>query len=229
MLKRTAILFFSRLPQEELLGKKLTENNKNSFAIWQHLYSQSLAAATKTGFPLILWSEKEQYGKNFAEKITHGISTAFKNGYDNLIVIGSDTPNLSTAHLNFAKNELQSGRQIVAGKDMRGGIYLLALNKSAFSEDIFLKFSWQTNNLFKEICCYGNGFNFSQLSAVLFDINSKADALKSVSLFYIKNAFRYLLLNISCLLQIQEQKKIILKGYPVPVQTNILRGPPSGV
>lgn len=229
MLAQTAILFFSRLPHEEVLCKNIARNNKDSFAVWKHLYNKTVAAATKTNLPVIFCSEVAQQGKNFAEKITNSISSAFKNGYENLIVIGSDTPNLSSAHLNFAKNELLNGRQIVTGKDMRGGIYLLALNKSAFNENAFLKFSWQTNILFEEINCYAKGFKFSTLSAVLYDINTKADALKSISLFYTANTLRLLLLNISVLLQPQLQKIIKFIKYSVLVQPNILRGPPSAL
>ena len=227
MLSQTAILVFSRLPHEEALCKNIAENHKKSIAIWQHLYKQTIDAAKKTNLPLILCSEDAQQGENFSQKIIHSISTAFNDGYDNLIVIGSDSPNLSSAHLNFAKKELLNGRQIVAGKDMRGGIYLLALNKSAFNEDAFLKFSWQTNSLFKEICRYATGFNFSQISAVLFDINTKADALKTISLFYTTNNLRFLLLNISVLLQTQLQKLTTLIKYSVLIQYNILRGPPT--
>lgn len=226
---KTAILIFSRLPQEEALCKSIAQNNKNSLAVWQHLYNQTIATAAKTTLPVILCSEDIQKGKNFAEKITNSIAKAFGNGYDSLIVIGSDTPNLLSSHLNFAKNELLHGREIVAGKDMRGGIYLLGLRKSSFNVSTFLKFSWQTNRLFHEINEYAGQFNFSTLSTVLYDINTKADAQKSLSLFNTKQTLKILLINISALIQKQLPKITTLIPYPIPVQPNILRGPPSGL
>ena len=229
MLSKTAILVFSRLPQQEVSCKNIAENTKYSFDVWKHLYNQTIATATQTKLPIILCGEDVQEGKNFAEKITNSIISAFSSDIENLIIIGTDIPNLSSAHLNFVKSELVHGREIVAGKDMRGGIYLLGLNKSSFNASTFLKFSWQTNRLFHEICEYSSQFNFSILSAVLSDLNTKADAQRCLSFFNTKQALRVLLFTIFRRIQEFGHNRNTLRINQLSILPNILRGPPPGL
>jgi uncharacterized protein len=229
MLNNTAILIFSRTPEKEISFKTFAESPQNNFALCNNLYLQTIKTAAKTKLPIIFCGEKEQRGDNFAEKITNAICQGFSNGFTNLIIIGGDCPNLTKNEIGVAYKKLLEGNDIVAGKDHRGGIYLLGINKNAFKETAFLQFKWQTNKIFSEIAAYSSGFNFSKLKSVLFDINSKKDAVISLSLFKINISFKKLLSQVFTFFKNLQIQKFIFIKFPTFSFTQILRGPPSFV
>lgn len=227
MLSNTAILVFSRLPHEEILHKKISLNTEVNLALFQHLYSKTIAAAKKTSLPIIISSENDQQGTNFAEKISNAISGAFNQGFDNLIVVGGDSPDISSNHIITALLQLKQGKEIVAGQDKRGGIYLLGLNKNAFDTKNFLEFRWQTNHLFKDIAAYALNFSFIKIASTLQDINSLKDISTYIYCVAVSQSFKSVLHSLFKTIQNKQQifsKNILASLF---VFHYILRGPPS--
>ena len=149
MLKqRTAILLFSRSAKEEIVHKQFSSTSlRQSKNIASKLIQQTSHIAQSSGFP-VLYAD-QQRGSNFAERLTHSIQEAFRNGYERIIAIGNDTPALSVNHLYQAEKAL-SHKDIVLGPSKDGGIYLLGLKKKTFATLSFGKLSWQTNQLLNE-------------------------------------------------------------------------------
>lgn len=227
MLSNTAILIFSRLPQEEILHKRILNDVKANRALLQHLYIKTFEAAKKTGLPIIACSEKEQQGNTFAEKITNAIDDTLCKGYDNLIILGADCPEISKKKIETAYTQLLLGKEIVAGQDRRGGIYLLGLNKKVFKAKNFLAFNWQTNKLYKDIEAFASGFLFTKLKSFLNDINSTKDAASFLNFIEISTRLKLLLntllktaFNIRILFSEHIQSSLFAFHY-------ILRGPPT--
>jgi uncharacterized protein len=227
MLSKTAILVFCRTPEKEACFKKISPTLNKNIALCKSLYDKTLRTASKTSLPIILCTEEAQTGNNFSEKITNAIRLGFGNGYENLIVIGNDCPNLTKNHLNAAYTELLQGKDIVAGQDFRGGIYLLGLNKKAFNQTSFVQFKWQTRSIFKEVVTYSSPYNFIKLASVLFDVNCKEDALKSLCLYKINVSWKILLIKFFNVLQNPLLRYSTSITSPILVYTQILRGPPS--
>ncbi len=227
MLNRTAILIFSRLPQEEVLFKKLSRKTATDFKVWQHLYERTYTAAAKTDLPIITCSEKEQVGENFAEKITNSIASAFEGGYQKLIVLGADCAQLTPQHIARANEDLQRGNAIVAGRDMRGGIYLLGIDNDAFDKSSFLNFSWQTNRLFTDIASYAAELSFSIQPSMLKDINNTNDISAFIHSVAIRSSFRLLLNNL--LNTIAARLHVFTESISTSLfaSHSILRGPPA--
>lgn len=177
----TALLVFSRLPKTEAGIKKLFDTKDKNEILWQDLYRHTASITRGLNLTIINFTEREQQGNTFAERLTEAASSVFSRGFENIIIIGSDCPGLQKSHIKNAHDALINGKDIIAGRDKRGGVYLLAFNKKVFSNEAFLNFSWQTKFLFSELKNYSSSFNFEILSPVLRDINTLSDARISAS------------------------------------------------
>ena len=97
-------------------------------------------------FPVFHYSEEQQIGENFGERFINAIQDIFNHGYQYIITVGNDTPELRTRHIHKALHQLFSGKTVL-GPSVDGGFYLLGLEKSKFCADEFLALPWQTSSL----------------------------------------------------------------------------------
>ncbi len=142
--KQTAILFFSRNPQEEATTKKLTfRRSQEAIRI---LLKHSLRQARKTNLPLFTCYSPQQRGNTFGERLANAMEDVFTNGYNNVLVIGNDSPGLSTGLLLKANKALLAG-QLVLGPALDGGVYLIGINRTAYDRNQFLELHWETPDL----------------------------------------------------------------------------------
>lgn len=139
---KTAILIFARSAQADASQKKLGK----SVALFKELNRQTLITAKATGLPYFQCSEKEQVGADFGERLTNALSDVYELGFDNVIAIGNDTPQLLPSHILSAHNRLQS-TSLVLGPSSDGGFYLMGLRRSHFRPEQFVKLPWQSENL----------------------------------------------------------------------------------
>ena len=116
----------------------------------KQLTTSSLKKAKSTGLDCILFTEHQQQGNTFGERFTHAIATVFNMGYDHVITIGNDTPQLTSKHITEAHQRLQQ-QQITIGPSIDGGFYLLALSKHQFDANSFKAVDWQTNKVFRQV------------------------------------------------------------------------------
>ena len=144
---------FARLPREERRAKPLFAGapGRGVEALHGGLLRRALAAARSALVPTRLVTTGEarrrltfpglevvrQTGSTFAERLEHAVAGAFADGWQQLVVIGGDTPTLDASHLRdaFACLDAATGRQAVIGPACDGGYYLLGLN--AFEPAVF--------------------------------------------------------------------------------------------
>lgn len=86
----------------------------------------------------------KQHGESFEEKFNNAIINSFQSGYDEIIVIGNDSPELTSQHIIEAFLHI-SGGKVVLGPSYDGGIYLLGLSKKSISSKITAR--WNTSNV----------------------------------------------------------------------------------
>ncbi|MFD0932037.1 DUF2064 domain-containing protein [Psychroflexus salinarum] len=146
MREKTGILIFSRSTDIECSVKKFDGNQ--SFFESQKERLENLCS--KTGLDTIWYNEHLQVGGNFGERFCNSISSVFSKGYNSLIIIGNDSPQLKYYHLQSSIDSLQSGR-VSLGKSFDGGFYLLAIKKQHFNYPEFLNLSWNTSKVSSEI------------------------------------------------------------------------------
>jgi glycosyltransferase A (GT-A) superfamily protein (DUF2064 family) len=172
---RTAVLIFAASGRKDALAKGMAGNG----FLFDTLTQRTIQAVKDVGLPHILITDKEQRGSNFGERLTNAMMDVYAQGYQNVIAIGNDTPQLTSRHISSAAFNLDQGLTTV-GPSTDGGFYLLGLTDSAFAKAEFPKYStsfsalsWQSALLFDQLLdCLGNDV---QTLGCLMDIDSMED------------------------------------------------------
>lgn len=186
----TAVLLFS-LPtaldaaRKGLAGPRISRNQ----AFWKTLCQLTTAKVEAAGLPCVFSANilpAPDYSASFGEQLQAAVSATLAQGYERVIVIGNDCPDLRIDDLRAAADALARGR-LPVGYDRRGGVYLLGLDrrfllvqteqKNAPGSPSFGTLPWQTNQLGAALteylgCAFGD---VAGLSAVRADWNERAD------------------------------------------------------
>lgn len=173
---KTAILIFAHSAAFEATQKPFP----NAEAVFDLLNKQTLKQVEKTKIPYYLVTEKEQIGHSFETRLAHAIKKTFDLGYQNLILIGNDTPHLTTKHLLLAKQNIDQGKAVI-GKSVDGGFYLLGIHKKQFEACSFVDLPWKKQQLSTALHQY-----LKQKNAVTTHLETLADL---DSLFDIEKLF----------------------------------------
>lgn len=144
-LNTTAILLFANSHGVDSLRKNIPQSSP----LFKSLNDEIISKVEKTGLPYFLYSEELQIGSDFGTRFTAAIQSIFSKGFDSVITVGNDTPNLSVSTLQRAYENLIQGKTVV-GPSTDGGIYLLGIHKNRFEADGFRQLPWQKQKLFQE-------------------------------------------------------------------------------
>jgi hypothetical protein len=88
-----------------------------------------------------------QNGVDLGERMSNAFRDGFNDGYENIILIGSDLPNISAEIIQGGFNALKSS-DVVFGPAEDGGYYLVGMTK--FYNFIFKNKAWSTSNLLED-------------------------------------------------------------------------------
>ena len=162
---KNALIIFARNPE---LGKVKTRLAKdigdgNALLIYSELLSHTLTIASTINADRFvfyadkindddIWSKnvfhkKLQEGNDLGERMHNSFSYLFSVGYNNVVIIGTDCPELSTGLINDSFDKLSS-HNVVIGPATDGGYYLLGTD--SFMPALFKNKSWSTNMLLDE-------------------------------------------------------------------------------
>lgn len=176
---RTVVFVFALSATLEAERKPLFGVGKKHVSqdFFKLLNQQTLRIANETVADVVWVNETQQKGATFGERYSNAFESLFNQGYNNVISIGNDSPNLTTAHIITAINSL-SYQDIVFGPSKDGGVYLLGYSKKAFDPQRFKKISWLTGKVSNEVknVAFQNNLSYSVLET-LIDIDTKNDAL----------------------------------------------------
>ncbi|MEM9143320.1 MAG: DUF2064 domain-containing protein [Bacteroidota bacterium] len=177
--RTTAILIFAQSPLEEVKCKQVSKGE----ALFDRLTRRTLGTVQKTGLPFYHFTEKLQQGRSFEARLSHAARMVFEKGYDNLIIIGNDSPRLGTSHLLDTLGALEMGKTVL-GPSADGGFYLMGIHKSVFRSLDFKGLPWQTSQLFKTLWGHLNALtpNILRLET-LFDLDNLKDVISFLSRF----------------------------------------------
>lgn len=90
-----------------------------------------------------------QTGQNLGQRMSQAFQHGFQYGFTKLLIIGSDSPDLTNTQINEALTQLNS-YQAVIGPSTDGGYYLLGLKSTTYHQDYFQNINWSTPTVFKE-------------------------------------------------------------------------------
>ncbi len=226
MSSNTAILFFSRTARNEAHFKRIDKSI--SFVKNLKIIHQMKVATMKkihlSGLHCIEIDEKLQEGFSFGERLYNALKSCFHAGYENIIIIGNDCPDLQSDNLVQSAQILQK-QDFVLGPDLNNGLYLIGISRQIFNKIDFQKLPWHKKCLatFLEKILHENDFKGTILDA-------KSDLNERIQVFQVKN-FSFLAFINLILSEIFE--KLILPLFSVKyfkqshsIVALELRGPP---
>jgi rSAM/selenodomain-associated transferase 1 len=86
-----------------------------------------------------------QQGEDLGQRMRHAFQQRFEDGYDKVLIIGSDSPTLPTAYIRQA---FDSEREVMLGPSTDGGYYLIGMNRKV--TDIFEGIAWGSERVLAE-------------------------------------------------------------------------------
>lgn len=169
----TAVLLFA-LPDAVEAGRKAI--TRQPTAVWRAMRALTQAKVQASGLPLLKSNQLIDHRGTFGEQLSAALSAAFARGYEHIICIGNDSPDLSVTDLRRASQAL-SRNQLPLGADRRGGVYIVGFSREQFDAQDLVQLPWQTNQLADALRGYFRDLKitFSELP-VRADINQAADA-----------------------------------------------------
>jgi hypothetical protein len=190
----TAVLLFAQSVTVASESKFLAPSKKQNLILWKTLNSKAVAIVEKTKVPYFISNENNQIGTSFGEKLTNAIDSVFQRGFDKVIVIGNDCPQLTSKKLINAIERLQKS-DFVFGPDFNGGLYLTGVSKNSFCKEKFQAIPWQTNIVFEKIT---TTFALNSIDTLekLNDVNSLDDLKTATSKLKFHSSLRNSILNL---------------------------------
>lgn len=175
----TAVLIFANSSTEELKYKPFKKGQLLFDALTQH----TLDTVKKTGLPYFHVSEKKQKGNTFGERFTNAVASVYEKGFNAVITIGNDSPQLKPQQLLLTAQHLEKN-SFVLGPSHDGGFYLMGISKSQFKASIFKKFAWQTASLCNQIMHWAKTSSYSSIKLrALLDVDTQEDVKTQLNTF----------------------------------------------
>lgn len=191
MSKELVIVFVKNIK----LGKVKTRlaktiGNQGAFDVYTELVSvteqatQKLKADKRIYFSESIvetqWNSHEKFvqeGVDLGERMKNAFIKGFNDGYNRIVLIGSDLPDIESKHIEAGLNKLKETK-VVFGPAEDGGYYLIGLSK--MHECVFDNKPWSQTNLLEETLTEleDNKITFSTLE-VLNDIDTIEDLVAS--------------------------------------------------
>jgi len=173
----TAILIFTRTHQEESRVKVFSSqaNQEGNAAIAEKLIQHSILTAQKSNLPVFPIFDTKQIGDSFGERLANAIEFIYAKGFDNVIVIGNDCPQISATDFLSTSSLLEKSK-LVLGPAADGGLYLLGMAKSAYDRETFINLAWEEKELQADFENYADRVScLIQRLESLQDIDNESD------------------------------------------------------
>ncbi len=119
------------------------------------------------------FTQELQGGDDLGQKMSRAFNTSFRQGYNSVVIIGSDCYELTTAIIQQAFDALNK-TDVIVGPAKDGGYYLLGM-KTFFGE-LFRNKTWSSEGLLRETLTNIKELNLSySLLQELRDIDNEED------------------------------------------------------
>lgn len=171
-LSSKAILVFAQSASRDAADKRLPGSER----VFEHLTRQALVKAKRTGVPVFHFNEGMQEGTSFEERLSNAMKTLFDRGYEHLVVIGNDSPDLTTGTLREALASLDHQKAVFGPSD-DGGVYLIGLHRDHFEYTEFRDLPWRHEHLFRHMIfwIHSRGIEDVMVLNCKMDLDTKID------------------------------------------------------
>jgi len=208
---RTALMVFSLSAAQEARRKQVFGKHRQNLSkdFFQLLIDDTQRLAKDSGLDVIWFDEQKQRGTDFASRFSNAFQDLFDQGYERVISIGNDCPNLQIGHIQKSIQQLENN-DLVLGPAQDGGVYLLGITKKAFDKNTFAQLPWQQNNLYQTIKIWGKQARFQSIS---FELQRDLDTSEDAVFYAQKNPKCFLALFIAEILHGFSRKFITQKEH----------------
>lgn len=194
-MKKNCIALFIKYPQNGKVKTRLAADigKNNATALYKNFVADILAttgtissdccifyypARSKkkfTGWLGKSYSLIAQSGNDLGEKMKNAFMYGFNKGYANIVILGSDSPDLPPRIIQSAFSSLKQNK-IVIGPSWDGGYYLIGCTNQSFNPDIFTDIPWSTGDVFIKTMKKCNKYTLSvHLLPRWHDIDTSSD------------------------------------------------------
>jgi len=162
-----SILMFVKNPEEGMVKSRLASSIGDTAALdlYRCFVKDMMEMLTGTGYPYIIYFHPPyarstivqwlgdthlllpQTGDNLGERMKNAFSEVFSKGYQNAILIGSDSPDLPGWLISEAFASLHNHDAII-GPSLDGGYYLIGFRADTFLPEVFDRMPWSTQEVF---------------------------------------------------------------------------------
>jgi len=162
---KNALIIFTRNPELGKVKTRLAKSigDESALAVYKYLLNHTekearSIKAKKTVYYSVeihhndiwgdnLYHKDLQQGNDLGERMLNAFKGQFEKGCENVIIIGSDLPRLSSEIVEKGFKVLQN-HDVVMGPAQDGGYYLLGMRQ--LEEALFKNKSWSTKQLLEE-------------------------------------------------------------------------------
>lgn len=180
--KNIALLVFCFSAKAEATRKSFGYFHRHGHArkILQKLNTHTENIAVASGLDLFVVNEDDQQGQTFGKFFTHTHKKVFSQGYDYVISITNDCPDISVETINEAIRNFEKNT-LVLGPAIDGGEYLMGLHKNTFKEEEFELLPWRTAQLHTSILALSQSYQWQTICLEpLADIDNQKDLYQYV-------------------------------------------------
>jgi len=196
---KQALIIFAKNPIAGKVKTRLaaTIGNENALSVYRQLLLHTAEIASQLAVDKYvfysdhiqqedvwdnqLFSKETQRGNDLGERMMQAFASLFDNGYNRIVIIGTDCPELSTEIIIDAFQLLEV-YDFAIGPAHDGGYYLLGMKQ--FQASLFENINWSTHTVLAEtrVKCEALQMDYTLLST-LRDIDREED------LKYFKNQY----------------------------------------
>ena len=167
-MENNCIFLFVKPPEPGLVKTRLAKDvgNEKACRIYKNIAEKTLKEIKKTGinfevhfYPenklekIQLWLGSDikavsQTGNDLGDKMSNALLRGFKKGYEKIIILGSDIPDINSEIINKAFKSIDN--KPVIGPCEDGGYYLIGFDAYSFDESFFKEIKWSSDSVFDE-------------------------------------------------------------------------------
>lgn len=209
--KPRAVLIFADLLALDLVRRRWPKSFKRllsipfidsqfDFEADLHLFASPSSVPPSAGTDLTIhFQTEDSFGKN----LLTAVDKLADLGYQEIVIVGRDCPELDQSDINQAFQRLQNHR-LVLGPDHRGGVYLIALHSD--DRSFLRKVQWQ-----KDIDCEQLQQQFGRDQTYLLPTKHDLDTLADLSLLaHSRSVWRHVARNL-----LQSVQRVFAAGPPL--------------
>lgn len=117
----------------------------------EELYRCTWTAVDESDLPVREITDSQQRGNGFGTRLANAFADVFAEGFEHVIAVGSDCPQLGEVEWSRVDDHLREGGSVVGPTPREEGAYLIGMTRSQFDRQKFAALPWKSDSLFSAL------------------------------------------------------------------------------